>query len=88
MTFDYSKPHRLLDGVPQYLNEQEIAELRIKQAANAVRAARENILQQIQDLETLVTPRRLREAILSGDKSFIQTIESDIQALRTQLTQS
>ena len=44
------------------------------------------ILQQIIDLESKVTHRRIREALLSGDHSFIESIEAQIAALRNQLT--
>lgn len=39
-------------------------------------------LRQIEELEALVTPRRYREALLSGDHSFIESIEAQIEVLR------
>ncbi len=44
------------------------------------------ILEKILELECQVTPRRIREAILTGDISFIADIESQIQDLRKSLT--
>lgn len=41
---------------------------------------------QIIALESQITPRRIREALLSGDHSFIESIEAQIAALRTQLS--
>lgn len=41
---------------------------------------------QIAKLEASITPRRLREAITSGDYTFIIDIESEIQNLRSKLT--
>lgn len=40
------------------------------------------VLQQISVLEAQVTPRRIRDAVLTGDKSFIQEIDYKIAALR------
>ena len=45
----------------------------------------EGILAQIAALEVQVTPRRIREALLSGDYSFIQGVDAQIAALRAQL---
>ena len=42
-------------------------------------------IEQIEALEKLITPRRYREAILSGDHSFIESIESQIQAIRSSM---
>jgi len=39
----------------------------------------------IYELELLLTQRRFREAILTGDNSYIQNIDSQIAALRTKL---
>ena len=43
------------------------------------------ISRQIEELEKQITPRRYREAILSGDNSFIESIETQVQVLREQL---
>lgn len=40
------------------------------------------IRQQIAELEASVTPRRLREAVLTGDHSFVDSIDKQIAALR------
>ena len=42
-------------------------------------------LQQIAELESQITPRRYREAIVSGDHSFIEGIELQIEAIRATL---
>ena len=39
-------------------------------------------IKQIEELELQITPRRLREAVLSQDFSFIESIEQQIQAIR------
>ena len=44
--------------------------------------ARQLILNEIKQLEEQVTPRRIREAVISGDKSFIEDIEAQIVELR------
>lgn len=48
----------------------------------AARDSRDAIGQQIAELEAMITPRRMREAILSGDSSFIESIDVKIAALR------
>lgn len=45
----------------------------------------EHIKAQIYALEALLTQRRFREAILTGDNSYIQNIDSQIAVLRTKL---
>lgn len=47
--------------------------------------AKDSILKQIADLEAQITPRRLREAVITADYTFIQSIESQIVLLRQQL---
>jgi len=42
-------------------------------------------IKQIEQLESLITARKLREAVLSGDNSFIQNIENQISAIRATL---
>ena len=44
-----------------------------------------SVIRQIEELEAKQTPRRIREALLSGDHSFIESIEAQIAALRSQL---
>lgn len=39
----------------------------------------------IASLESKITPRRLRESILTGDKTYLLEIESQIAQLREQL---
>ena len=43
------------------------------------------ILSQIEELEASITQRRLREALLTGDTSFIDSVDAQIAALRAQL---
>ena len=44
--------------------------------------ARNATLKAITELEASVTPRRLREAVISGDKSFIEGVNAQIEELR------
>lgn len=44
-----------------------------------------DILSEILELEAQITPRKIREALLTNDYIFIQTIENQIAALREQL---
>lgn len=43
------------------------------------------ILARIAETEATITPRRLREAMLSGDHSFIEAVDAKIAALRKDL---
>lgn len=43
------------------------------------------ILAQIAELENSITQRRLREALLTGDTTFINSVETQIATLRKQL---
>lgn len=42
-------------------------------------------LERIVELESKITPRRLREAIISGDYSFIKEIDDQIKEIRAKL---
>lgn len=42
-------------------------------------------LNAIAELEMKITPRRIREALVTGDKSFIESIEAQVAALRATL---
>lgn len=44
------------------------------------------ILTTIRNIEATITPRRLREALISGDMTFLITSEEEITALRKELT--
>ena len=46
---------------------------------------KEAIKAQIAELEAKITPRRIREALLSGDTAYIVGIDTEIAALRSQL---
>lgn len=46
---------------------------------------KEAIKAQIASLEASITPRRLREALISGSFQFIRDVEEQIAALRAQL---
>ena len=44
-----------------------------------------DIKRQIKELEVQITERRVREAIINNDSSFLTGINTQIEALRTQL---
>jgi len=84
--FDYSKPHGIRDNVPYYLTEEEIAAREAQEAEWWAGADRRAALEAIMMLEAQVTPRRMREAALYEDgREWLQEIEAQIAALRTQL---
>lgn len=43
------------------------------------------IMSQIADLESSVSPRRIREAVLGADNGWLQSVNDKIAALRAQL---
>lgn len=59
------------------ISAAEAASLRAAQIDPA-----EAVRQQIAELEASVTPRRLREAVLTGDHSFVESVDKQIAALR------
>jgi len=68
-------------NIPQPSVSELLALIPVVQAKNT----RDGKLKQIADLEALVTPRRVRDAVLSGDNSFIQNIDDQVQAIRVTL---
>lgn len=60
-------------------------DLAVCEAAVLAKQAKAEKLAHIAALEAQVTSRRIREAVLSGDYSFIQNIEQQIQIIRDSL---
>ena len=52
---------------------------------NTIESNKEAIKKQIADLEAQITSRRVREAVLLNDHSFLQSIDDQIISLRAQL---
>lgn len=50
-----------------------------------VTSSKDTILAEIQELEATVTPRRVREALISGDTSYIKSVDVAVSKLRLQL---
>ena len=57
-------------------------DLAVCEATVLAKQAKEAKLTQIAALEAQITPRRIREAVLSGDNSFIADIDAQIAAIR------
>lgn len=76
---DGSQDH-LIDPTFTAVSPEQLEAIRAASVTAPVRAARELIA-----LELSVTPRKIREAILTGDHSFIKAVDSQIAALRGQL---
>lgn len=72
-----------VEGAWLPVTEQDADALRKQHAVRVPRSAR--IRKEIDELEASITPRRLREALLSRDTSFIASVEERITALRTEL---
>jgi hypothetical protein len=54
-------------------------------AAVELKNSKEAILKQIAELEASVTSRRIREAVISGNNSFIVSVDSQIAVLRAKI---
>jgi hypothetical protein len=83
--FDYSQPHKLVNGLPVLLTADEIAEQQARQAEWEAGEQRRAIIQQIVELEAKVTQRRIREATLDIDNGWLRDLNDQIAALRGQL---
>lgn len=57
-------------------------ELVVCKIAVEAKQSKQAKLAQIAELEAQVTPRRIREAVISGDNSFIANIDAQIAAIR------
>lgn len=79
--------YRIVDGKKIELSHEEESALLAEWSQNDLENGKEKIKQQMKMLETQQTPRRIREAFISGDISFFEEIEIQIQELRQQLAQ-
>lgn len=76
---------KMVNGIEVEMTAEEVSERQAEEAVAITKAATRNILNQIAELENQITPRRMREALVSGDFTFIENIENQIQTLRGQL---
>lgn len=83
--FDYSQPHKMVDGEPVLLTSDEITAQAVVDAAWEAGATKRSALEQIRVLENSVTDRRTREAVLGVDGGWLANINQQIAALRSQL---
>jgi len=74
---------KMENGVLTPLTAEENAVRDQDEAEIALAKQNESVLLQIKALEAMVTPRRMREAFT--DSTWIENIEAQIVALRTQL---
>ena len=81
--FDFSKPHRIVDGEFVHLTDEEIAQAPASKAAWDAECARQKVTQEIIAIEQTVTPRRLMDALLTDEgKLWLSNIEIKIAELR------
>lgn len=79
------------DGSQDFLIEPSWVEVSAEDAAvlrdqYAPKPSRkEQLLQAISFKESLATPRRLRDAVITGDSSFLVALEEELETLRTEL---
>lgn len=76
MRDEYSTTENLVIVADVIANYDELA---------AAYIAKQGIIKQIYDLETLQTPRRVRETLNGTDNGWMVALEAQIAALRTQL---
>lgn len=75
-----------LNGLGKYEQRWEVVALDAETvAANQANASRQTALNQIAALEAQVTNRRIREAIRGAGKAWLDGIDDQITALRSQL---
>ncbi len=77
--------HKYVNGKRIDFTQEEIVARQQEEQTNLTQRVKDDILRQIQEIEILITPRRVREAILSSDTAWINTKEEEIVALRLQL---
>ena len=67
------------------MSDAEAADFAAFQSAAATAQIRQDKLDAITKLESTITPRRLREAVLGTDAGWLANINSQIATLRSQL---
>lgn len=90
--FDYTQPHKIVDGVPVLLTADEIAEDQAREAAweaGETRRTKAKAQDQIDQLErNSAMPRPVRDMLIASSvtnvnaKADIQALEDQIAALR------
>lgn len=76
---------KVVNGIEIEMTGEEASQRQTEEVAAIAKQAKQDILDQIIMLEAQITERRLREVLISGDKSFITDINNQITVLRTQL---
>lgn len=76
---------KMVNGELMNMTSQEIAAQLAMEAEWEGQKVRVQIIEQIQDLELLETPRRISEAILGLDNGWLANNRAQIAALREQL---
>lgn len=86
MTFDYARPHKMIDGIPVALTQGEIDEAYFQRARIEKENRRSDVIKQIVALEAEQTQRRIREATLTDEgKLWLADLETQIAHLREKL---
>jgi hypothetical protein len=78
-----NRHHMTAEGMIPFTPEEE-AEMDAMEATHIATRFNATIDAQIAALEAKLTQRRLREAVISGDNSFIADIDAQITTLRAQ----
>ncbi len=78
---------KYVNGLEVEMTPNEISQRQAEESAWPSKQAKTNILNQINLLESSITTRRIREALVSGDNTFIVEVDTQIKALRNELDQ-
>jgi len=79
------KLYKNVDGVQTELSVAEYEEVSIKRAQLLAYNAKNLTLAEIETLESSITPRRIRDALISQDVTFLANVEAKIAILRAKL---
>lgn len=83
--FDFLKQHKIVDGKPEYLTDEEISEINWIQVQAETSSKIDDLNREIEKLESHITSRRVRDAIITDDITFIQDIEYKIENIRFEI---
>ena len=80
------KPFKIVNGDVVLLSDAEVAEREALVESDRIRIFRDSKIYSIQAKEASITPRRLRDALLTdAGKLWLEAVEAEIAQLRIEL---
>jgi hypothetical protein len=76
-------PEQVIEHEQKVIQHKETYSIEVVDISKEVE--KQKIIKQIEELEAMITPRRIREALLSKDYTVISRVEEQIAILRSQL---